>query len=83
MTSTIYFGSTTNLAYGQPDQMNSNATIFVNVQNIPIKKVHVGDIDIAYKTFGKGEPIILISGSANVMDHWSSSVLQVYHQTIQ
>ena len=27
-----------------------------------IKKVHVGDIDIAYKMFGKGDPIILISG---------------------
>ena len=56
--------------------MNSNATNFVNIQNIPIKKIHVGDIDIAYKMFGKGEPILLISGSARVMDHWSSSVLQ-------
>jgi pimeloyl-ACP methyl ester carboxylesterase len=56
--------------------MNANATNFVNVQNLPIKKVHVGDIDIAYKTFGKGEPILLISGSANVMDFWSPSMLQ-------
>ena len=42
--------------------MNSSTTNFVSVQNLPIKKVHVGDIDIAYKTFGKGEPILLISG---------------------
>jgi hypothetical protein len=34
-----YFGTTTtNLAYGQPDQMNSNTTNFVNVQNIPVKR---------------------------------------------
>jgi pimeloyl-ACP methyl ester carboxylesterase len=71
-----YFGTTTNLASGQPDQMNSNPTIFVNVQNIPVKKVHVGDIDIAYKTFGKGDPILLISGSGNVMDVWPSSMLE-------
>ena len=44
---------TINLVYGQPDQMNFNIT---NIQNIPVKKVHVGDIDIAYKVFGKGEP---------------------------
>ena len=71
-----YFGTTTNLAYGQLDQMNSNTTNFVNVQNIPVKKVHVGDIDIAYKTFGKGYPILLISGSGNVMDVWPSSMLE-------
>ena len=53
-----YFG-TTNLAYGQPDQMNSNVTNSLNIQNIPVKKVHVGDIDIAYKTFGKGDPICI------------------------
>ena len=44
-----YFG-TTNLVYGQPDQTNSNSTNSLNIQNIPVKKVHVGDIDIAYKT---------------------------------
>jgi hypothetical protein len=41
------------VVYGQsgPDQMNSNTTNSVNIQDIPAKKVHVGDIDIAYKTF--------------------------------
>ena len=33
-----YFGATTNLVYAQPDQMNSNITNSVNIQNIPIKK---------------------------------------------
>jgi hypothetical protein len=46
------------------------------VQSIPAKKVHVGDIDIAYKTFGKGEPFLLISGSGLVMDAWDPTMLR-------
>jgi len=38
------------------DQTNSNVTNSLIIHNIPVKKVHVGDIDIAYKTFGKGDP---------------------------
>jgi alpha-beta hydrolase superfamily lysophospholipase len=64
---------TTNLAYGQ---MNSNVTNSLNIQNIPVKKVHVGDIDIAYKTFGKGEPFLLISGAGMNMDAWEPSTLK-------
>jgi pimeloyl-ACP methyl ester carboxylesterase len=46
------------------------------VQNIPAKKVHVGDIDIAYKVFGKGDPILLISGAGGNMDSWEPSTLR-------
>jgi hypothetical protein len=46
-----------------------------DVQNIPAKKVHVGDIDIAYKTFGKGEPILLFNGASDGMDAWDPSFL--------
>ena len=70
-----YFG-TSNLAYGQPAQMNSNVTNSLNIQNIPVKKVHVGDIDIAYKMFGKGEPILLISGASSDMNAWEPSTLR-------
>jgi pimeloyl-ACP methyl ester carboxylesterase len=70
-----YFGTST-LAYGQPAQMNSNVTNSLNIQNIPVKKVHVGDIDIAYKTFGKGEPFLLISGAGMNMDAWEPSTLK-------
>ena len=43
----------------------------INVSDIPAKKISIGDIDIAYKIFGKGIlPLVLISGSANVMDAW-------------
>jgi hypothetical protein len=50
----------TKAVYGQsvPDQMNSNSTNSVNMQNIPLEKVRVGAIDVAYKMFGKGDPII-------------------------
>ncbi len=62
-----YFG-TTNLVYGQSDQTNSNVTNTLNIQNIPVKKVHVGDIDIAYKTIGKGDPILLHNGASDGMN---------------
>jgi hypothetical protein len=49
-----YF-STTKIAYSQSnsDQMNSNTTNSVNIQDIPLKKVRVGDIDIATKCLVK------------------------------
>jgi hypothetical protein len=62
MTTSNYF-STAHFAYGQASQMNSNNTNSLNVQNIPTKKVHVRDIDIAYKAFGKDDPCLLISDS--------------------
>jgi pimeloyl-ACP methyl ester carboxylesterase len=74
-----YFGTTGNFAYGQQqpkNQMNSNITNSLDIQSIPAKKVHVGDIDIAYKTFGKGEPFLLISPSSSVMDAWDPSILR-------
>ena len=63
--------------YGQsdPDQMNSNTTNSVNMQDIPLEKVHVGDIDVAYKMFGKGDPIILFNGASDSMDAWDPSFL--------
>jgi pimeloyl-ACP methyl ester carboxylesterase len=46
------------------------------IDNIPLKKVRVGDIDIAYKQIGQGPPVLLISGSGNVMDAWPTYFLQ-------
>ena len=68
---------TPNTAYSQldPDQTNSNTTNSVNMQHIPLKKVHVGDIDVAYKMFGKGYPIILFNGASDNMDAWDPSFL--------
>ena len=71
-----YFGIT-KVAYGQsdPNQTNSNTTNSVNTHDIPLKKVHVGDIDVAYKMFGKGDPIILFNGASDSMDAWDPSFL--------
>ena len=75
ISNTSYFG-TSNFVYGQPDQMNYNITNSLNIQNIPVKKVHVGDIDIAYKIFGKGDPILLVSGASSDMNAWEPSTLR-------
>jgi len=78
----IITASFVNFAYSQPSQMSSNSSKegntnanTLNIQNIPAKKVHVGDIDIAYKTFGKGDPIILINGYSFAMDSWDPTLL--------
>lgn len=72
--STFTTVSNTPLIYGQTNQTD-NADL-LNIQDIPSKKVHVGDIDVAYKIFGKGNPILLISGSGNVMDVWPTHFLK-------
>jgi hypothetical protein len=68
--STYGYFDITKVVYGQtdPDQTNANTTNSVNLQDIPLEKVHVGDIDVAYKMFGKGEPIILFNGASDNMD---------------
>src|SRR6476620_12577952 len=65
----------TPLIYGQTNQTITNADL-LNIQEIPAKKVHVGDIDIAYKVFGKGDPILLISSSGSVTDAWNLTILR-------
>jgi pimeloyl-ACP methyl ester carboxylesterase len=67
----------TKVVYGQsnPGQLNSNTTNSVNMQDIPLEKVRVGDIDIAYKMFGQGDPIILFNGASDGMDAWDPSFL--------
>jgi hypothetical protein len=63
------------VAYGQVNRMNSNLTNLVAPESIPPKRVHVGDIDIAYKIFGKGEPLLLIPGFSATMDVWDPIML--------
>jgi pimeloyl-ACP methyl ester carboxylesterase len=47
-----------------------------NIDSMTLQRISVGDIDIAYKSFGNGEPIFLISGSGNVMDSWPTYFLK-------
>jgi len=62
---TIMTTSTINRVYGQLDQLDLDAAdSSTNIQNTTEKIVQVGDIDIAYKMLGKGDPILLISGGS-------------------
>ena len=47
----------------------------INLHNISTKQVKVGEIDIAYKTFGKGEPILLIMGYSGSKNDWDPTFL--------
>jgi alpha/beta hydrolase fold len=59
--------------YAQQNQsLNPNVT---SPQDLQAKKIHVGDIDIAYRMFGKGEALLLIPGSSMTMDEWEPNVL--------
>ena len=71
------FFDITKVVYGQsdPDHTNSNTSNSVNLQDIPLEKVQVGDIDVAYKMFGKGEPILLFNGASDGLDAWDPSFL--------
>ena len=64
------------LVYGQTNQTISDNANLLNIQDIPAKKVHVGDIDIGYKILGKGEPILLFNGASDNMDAWDPSFLR-------
>ncbi len=54
----------------------NNVTGLVNTQDIPLEKVHVGDIEMAYKMFGNGDPILLIQGVGGSMDDWEPTILR-------
>src|SRR6476620_1593478 len=63
------------LVYGQTNQSIAENEDLLNINDIPVKKVHVGDIDIAYKMFGKGDPILLIPGGSDVLSRWYPSLM--------
>ncbi len=72
-TSVIMLTTTTITVYGQQDKTSFNATDSSTIQSIPAKKVQVGDIEIAYKMLGKGNPILLFNGASDGMDQWDPS----------
>jgi hypothetical protein len=57
---TEYFGTAGGEAIGEEDET---------------KMVHVDDIDIAYKTFGEGDPLLLIMGYSGTMGLWPPELL--------
>jgi hypothetical protein len=68
--------TSTNATTSTTSTSNNNNVDSLNVQDIPIQKIRVGDIGIAYKVFGKGDPILLITGSSSAMDAWNPAILR-------
>ena len=73
---TSIIATNTPLVYGQTNQSITKNEGLPNIQDIPAKKVHVGDIDIAYKMLGKGDPVLLFNGASDGMDAWHPSFLE-------
>jgi pimeloyl-ACP methyl ester carboxylesterase len=51
-------------------------TAQVDISKLAVKKVHVNDIDIAYRETGTGYPLILITGSSSTMETWSPQLIE-------
>ena len=79
LTLIIMSGATTAIeAFASVSSINSSITTLLqsfSLDNIETKKVRVGDIDIAYKIFGKGKPLLLIPGFSMTMDMWDPNML--------
>lgn len=41
----------------------------------PVKKVQVGEIEMAYKVFGKGSPLLMIAGYGSPLESWDPYVV--------
>jgi pimeloyl-ACP methyl ester carboxylesterase len=77
VTVSLAIASITNnpLAYSTSTINSTAITTNAFLDNIETKKVRVGDIDIAYKIFGKGKPLLLIPGFSMTMDMWDPNML--------
>ena len=75
---------TVHLAFGKTEQDNSSTKFRINLQYTETKKVHVGDIDINYKMFGKGQPLLLINGFSAPLEFWDPTLLMnlAYNHTV-
>ncbi len=62
--------------FGQLNQSALTSNKLIDIYKIPLQKAAVGDIEIAYKTFGNGtNTILLISGGSNTMNFWDPHLL--------
>ncbi len=66
---------------GAPADITTTATATptadpIDIENVTVRTVAVDDIEIAYKEFGDGPPLVLIMGYAGTMDMWDVRVLQ-------
>lgn len=47
----------------------------------PVRTVRIGDIDVAFRIFGAGDPLVMIMGYGGSMDLWSPRLLQLLSAT--
>ncbi len=46
------------------------------MNSLPVQKAAVGDVELAYRDVGAGEPLLLIMGFSGTMDNWDPIFLQ-------
>ncbi len=46
------------------------------IENVTVQTVAVDDIEIAYREFGDGPPLVLVMGYAGTMDMWDTRMLE-------
>jgi pimeloyl-ACP methyl ester carboxylesterase len=59
-------------AWSQPQEPAQNNNAYTRAQT---EHVQVGDINVAYKRFGQGKPILFISGTSQTKDAWEPTLL--------
>jgi hypothetical protein len=75
-TSFIQIAQAQNISNGTDTISSSYTSSSASINSIATKKVKVGDIDISYKMFGKGQPLFLIRGFSMTMDIWDPVTLE-------
>jgi pimeloyl-ACP methyl ester carboxylesterase len=46
-----------------------------DIRSAPLRTARAGDITLAFRVFGSGDPVVLINGFASAMDTWNPPVL--------
>lgn len=70
----VTFASYNIESYSANPSKEDNQTM--NLNSIETKKIQVGDIDVAYKLFGNGSPILLINGFSAPLDFWDPTLIR-------
>lgn len=47
-----------------------------DLHDVAIEKVQVGDIEVAYRSFGEGDPLIMVMGFSGTMDMWDPTLVE-------
>ncbi|MBN1288378.1 MAG: alpha/beta hydrolase [Actinobacteria bacterium] len=64
---------------------NTSTEVNTGITRSKVRKAAVGDIEIAYKTFGEGTPLLMIMGYSGTMEMWDPELLNnlaTRHQVI-